>query len=92
MRQANVFLKAVKKQIEMNDDNAIFTEQVLFIKLVFPSLSSLLGFAIKFSQELFAIAKKIQLKVENFAEFLELLNNQGYILKKGPKTYQVSIV
>jgi DNA helicase MCM8 len=35
------------------------------------------------------IAKKIGIQVSNVIDFIGSLNNQGYLLKKGPKTYQL---
>jgi hypothetical protein len=31
----------------------------------------------------------LRLEVGNFMHFLDSLNNQGYLLKKGPKAYQL---
>ena len=35
------------------------------------------------------IARKIGIQVANLSDFIESLNNQGYLLKKGPRMYQL---
>lgn len=43
-----------------------------------------------FSQQtLFQIARDLQLPVNNIAEFIQTLNYQGYLLKRGNGTYKV---
>ncbi|KAJ0476592.1 putative DNA helicase [Helianthus annuus] len=39
--------------------------------------------------EIYILADRIGLMVSDVGEFVENLNNVGYLLKKGPKTYQV---
>ncbi|KAJ1679457.1 hypothetical protein EV182_002011, partial [Spiromyces aspiralis] len=39
-------------------------------------------------QQLYDIALEIKLQVNNFGEFVDILNNQGYLIKRGPKKYQ----
>lgn len=41
-------------------------------------------------QEIYCLADKIGLKVPDIDMFVDNLNSVGYLLKKGPKTYQVS--
>lgn len=41
-------------------------------------------------QQLYQIAKEMKVVVSNFQEFLDSLNNQGYLLKKGNRVYQIS--
>ncbi|XP_019371747.1 PREDICTED: DNA helicase MCM8 isoform X1 [Gavialis gangeticus] len=40
-------------------------------------------------QQLRQIAKELQVKVSDFASFIGSLNDQGYLLKKGPRVYQL---
>lgn len=42
-----------------------------------------------FLQEMYSLADRIGLRVPDIDTFLENLNTAGYLLKKGPKTYQV---
>jgi DNA helicase MCM8 len=42
-------------------------------------------------QQLYQIAKEMNMRVNNFQDFLDSLNNQGYLLKKGNRVYQISI-
>nr|XP_027071030.1 probable DNA helicase MCM8 isoform X3 [Coffea arabica] len=42
-----------------------------------------------FVQELYSLADRIALRVPDIDTFVENLNSVGYLLKKGPKTYQV---
>ncbi|MCH90303.1 DNA helicase MCM8-like, partial [Trifolium medium] len=39
--------------------------------------------------EIYSLADRISLKVPDMDTFIENLNTAGYLLKKGPKTYQV---
>lgn len=41
------------------------------------------------SQEMYSLADRIGLRVPDIDTFVENLNSNGYLLKKGPKTYQV---
>jgi len=38
---------------------------------------------------MYSLADRISLKVPDIDTFIENLNSVGYLLKKGPKTYQV---
>ena len=40
-------------------------------------------------QEIYILADRIGLQVPDIDTFIENLNSVGYLLKKGPKTYQV---
>lgn len=40
-------------------------------------------------QEIYSLADRISLKVPDTDTFIDNLNSVGYLLKKGPKTYQV---
>ncbi|XP_073484716.1 DNA helicase MCM8 [Aquarana catesbeiana] len=40
-------------------------------------------------QQLRQIAKELQIQVTDFESFVSSLNDQGYLLKKGPKVYQL---
>lgn len=40
-------------------------------------------------QEIYSLADRISLKVPDIDTFIDNLNSVGYLLKKGPKTYQV---
>ncbi|KAM8947570.1 DNA helicase MCM8 [Pelodytes ibericus] len=40
-------------------------------------------------QQLRQIAKEVQIQVSDFESFVSSLNDQGYLLKKGPKVYQL---
>lgn len=40
-------------------------------------------------QQMKDIAKKSGISVQSFEDFIYSLNNQNYLLKKGPKTYQL---
>ncbi|CAI9592571.1 unnamed protein product [Staurois parvus] len=40
-------------------------------------------------QQLRQIAKELQIQVSDFEGFVNSLNDQGYLLKKGPKVYQL---
>ncbi|XP_044865741.1 DNA helicase MCM8 isoform X2 [Mauremys mutica] len=40
-------------------------------------------------QQLRQIAKELQIKVSDFESFVGSLNDQGYLLKKGPRVYQL---
>jgi len=42
-------------------------------------------------QELQSIADQIGLRVDNFDSFIDTLNQQGYLLKKAPRTYALTI-
>ena len=39
--------------------------------------------------DLVEIAEKMRLKIADFDRFLDVLNNESYLLKKGPRLYQV---
>ena len=41
------------------------------------------------AQELRQIAQQANVKVRDFEEFIASLNNQGFLLKKGPRVYQL---
>ena len=41
------------------------------------------------SQQLYQLSKDMQLRVANFEDFLDSLNNQGYLLKKGNKVFKL---
>lgn len=41
--------------------------------------------------QLLAMANRMGLKVDNFYDFLEILRNECYLLKKGPKLYKVQL-
>ncbi|KAL6060948.1 DNA replication licensing factor mcm8 [Balamuthia mandrillaris] len=43
------------------------------------------------SQQLWALAQKHGLKVDDFDAFLERLNFEGYLLKRGPRTFELQI-
>ncbi|KAI9340418.1 Minichromosome maintenance deficient 8 [Zopfochytrium polystomum] len=43
-------------------------------------------------EQLHQMAKDIGIRVDDFRDFVESLNNQGYLLKKGPRLYTVSTV
>lgn len=38
---------------------------------------------------LFIVAKDIRLQIRSFDDFVFSLNNQGFLLKKGPRVYQL---
>lgn len=40
-------------------------------------------------QEIYSLADRIGLKVPDVDTFIDNLNSVGYLIKKGPKTYQV---
>lgn len=40
-------------------------------------------------QEIYSLADRIELRVPDLDAFVDNLNSVGYLLKKGPKTYQV---
>lgn len=40
-------------------------------------------------QEIYSLADRIALRVPDIDVFVDNLNSIGYLLKKGPKTYQV---
>lgn len=40
-------------------------------------------------QEIYSLADRIALMVPDIDTFVDNLNSVGYLLKKGPKTYQV---
>ena len=42
-----------------------------------------------FPQEIYSLADRIGLRVPDIDTFVENLNSVGFLLKKGPKTYQV---
>ncbi|XP_066561850.1 DNA helicase MCM8 [Amia ocellicauda] len=44
------------------------------------------------SQQLRQIAKELQIQVADFEGFISSLNEQGYLLKKGPKVYQLQTI
>ena len=47
----------------------------------------------RFSQdELFKIAQNMNLNFTNFQDLIDTLNNQGYLLKKAPRMYQLATV
>lgn len=51
---------------------------------------SLFCFLIIFEfQEIYNLADRIGLRVPDIDTFVDNLNSVGYLLKKGPKTYQV---
>jgi DNA helicase MCM8 len=41
------------------------------------------------TQQLYQLAKDMQLRVTNFEDFVDSLNNQGYLLKKGNQVYKL---
>lgn len=43
-------------------------------------------------QEMKQLAQEINIPTINFETFISSLNNQGYLLKKGPKVYQLQVV
>jgi len=42
-------------------------------------------------QEIYSLADRIGLRVPDIDTFVDNLNSVGYLLKKGPKIYQVQI-
>ncbi|XP_030638296.1 LOW QUALITY PROTEIN: DNA helicase MCM8 [Chanos chanos] len=44
------------------------------------------------TQELRQLAKELQIQVVDFEGFISVLNEQGYLLKKGNKTYQLQTI
>ena len=48
--------------------------------------------AIFSAQEMRQISKEANIQIKYFEAFLESLNNQGYILKKGPRMYHLQTV
>src|SRR5690554_5557058 len=40
-------------------------------------------------QQLYQISTKMNLSVNNFEDFIDNLNTQGYLLKKGNRTYKL---
>lgn len=48
-----------------------------------------LTFFILVFQEIYNLADRIGLRVPDIDTFVDNLNTVGYLLKKGPKTYQV---
>ena len=43
------------------------------------------------SPQLYAVAQKLSLELDNFSEFVECLNDQGFLLKRGGRKYQMAI-
>jgi DNA helicase MCM8 len=43
-------------------------------------------------QQLYQIGYEMKLNVTNFEDFIENLNTQGFLLKKGNRTYKVRFV
>ncbi|KAK9663783.1 DNA replication licensing factor mcm8, partial [Basidiobolus ranarum] len=41
-------------------------------------------------QQLYQIASEMNLRLDNFNDFVDTLNNQSYLLKKGPRVYQLT--
>lgn len=41
------------------------------------------------AQELYQLVRDLQLPVPNVVEFVQNLNYQGYLLKRGPNAYKV---
>lgn len=60
----------------------LFCCDTLFFRILILALCSF--------QEIYGLADRIGLNVPDVDTFIENLNSIGYILKKGPKTYQVN--
>jgi DNA helicase MCM8 len=43
------------------------------------------------TQQLYNIAKEMHLQVPNFEDFVDALNHQNYLLKKGPQLYKLQL-
>lgn len=43
------------------------------------------------TDEMKQLARQINIQVRDFGDFLASLNHHGYLLKKGPKVYQLLI-
>lgn len=95
-KEAKRFLSALHKQSELQQKDC-FSISVSSKKDSFDCIkcgwySSLLihdNTFYLFSQEIYSLADKISLRVPDIDTFVENLNSVGYLLKKGPKMYQV---
>lgn len=90
-KEAKRFLSALNKQSEL-DQKDCFSISVW--ALAFPVVSSNVLCSLSHAyivvfQEIYGLADRIGLRIPDIETFVDNLNSVGYLLKKGPKTYQV---
>jgi DNA helicase MCM8 len=92
-KEAKRFLSALNRQSELQRKD---TFSISVWTIVFSSISNKDLFPIKFMQtcvvlfqEIYSLADRIGLRVPDIDTFVDNLNSAGYLLKKGPKTFQV---
>lgn len=88
-KEAKRFLNALNKQSELEQKDCF---SVSVCALFFPCICLflfLLNELFVAFQEIYSLADRISLKVPDIDTFIDNLNSVGYLLKKGPKTYQV---
>lgn len=92
-KEAKRFLSALNRQSELQQKD---TFSISVWTIVFSSISNNDLFHIKFMQicavlfqEIYSLADRIGLRVPDIDTFVDNLNSAGYLLKKGPKTFQV---
>lgn len=89
-KEAKRFLSALNKQSELQQKDC-FSISVGILALFMGHFMHLeiMSYMLFLSQEIYSLADRIGLKVPDIDTFVDNLNSVGYLLKKGPKTYQV---
>ncbi|XP_074349336.1 putative DNA helicase MCM8 isoform X1 [Apium graveolens] len=88
-KEGKRFLSALNKQSELQQKDC-FTISVGSFFIHWPLLhTDIISNSVILSQEIYSLADRIGLKVPDVDTFIDNLNSIGYLIKKGPKTYQV---
>lgn len=94
-KEAKRFLSALHKQSELQQKNCFsISVSHLSRRSIFPCKSTNVRMekiliTVVIFQEIYSLADRIALRVPDIDTFVDNLNSVGYLLKKGPKTYQV---
>lgn len=88
-KESKRFLSALNKQSELQQKDC-FSISVSNFFIHWPLLhTDIMSYSVILSQEIYSLADRIGLKVPDVDTFIDNLNSIGYLIKKGPKTYQV---
>lgn len=94
-KEAKRFLSALHKQSELQQKdcfsisvNHLSRHWIFYGKSTNARMGKILIRVFIF-QEIYSLADRIALRVPDIDTFVDNLNSVGYLLKKGPKTYQV---
>src|SRR4051794_34527566 len=82
-KAATAFISALTK-VAQKEGNSLFSIQVKLILSLFSLLT------VTPLQKMQKIAKLMQLEVDSFQTFIDILNDRGFLLKKGYNTYELN--